>query len=245
MRPKVSFNANAWPRRARPGFIDRSTVAPGMVIHSPAKLRTNVGAVPIRCRQIGFTLIEIMVVIVIIGILATFISLSIGSRSTDDRLQSEANRLEQLVAFATEQAQVQGMEMGLRTTTTGFEFLSQGNEGNWLVIEDGMLRPREIAEPFYIELAVEGQKIKPVVVDRKREKEQREKDEKNEKEKDDAKLDLDTKPKNRIQPQVFLLSSGDATAFELDLRLKNYPAFYRLDCDVLSRCTLARQQDRR
>lgn len=192
-------------------------------------------------KQTGFTLIEIMVVIVIIGILATFVSLSIGNRSTDDRLQSEAHRLEQLVTFASEQAQVQGMEIGLRTTTEGFEFMDQTNSGLWQSIDEGTLRPRQVDEPFYLELTVEGQKVRPLEVDRQREKKERDEKEK----KDDAKLDLDTKAKNKIQPQVFLLSSGDATAFWLDLKLKNYPAFYRLDCDVLSRCKLDRQQAKR
>jgi general secretion pathway protein H len=190
--------------------------------------------------EAGFTLIEIMVVIVIIGILATFVSLSIGNRTNDDRLQSESKRMQQLIAFAAEQAQIQGIEIGLRTTTEGFEFLSMDNNGLWQSVQDGTLRPRQIAQPFYLELTVEGQKVKPVEVDHDEERRLKEDDDKK-KDKDDGELNLDSKPKNRPKPQVFLLSSGDATAFQLDLKLKNYASYYRLDCDVLSRCTLARQ----
>lgn len=182
-----------------------------------------------------------MVVMVIIGILATFVSLSIGNRSVDDRLQAESKRLQQLVLFAAEQAQVQGVEIGLRTTTDGFEFLSMDNNGLWQSIGDGTLRPREIAAPFFLELSVEGQKVAPVAVDHAAERQQRE-DDKNQD--DDGQLKLDSKPKNRPQPQVFLLSSGDATAFALDLKLKGHAAYYRLDCDVLTRCKLERQQVR-
>ncbi|WP_299688935.1 type II secretion system minor pseudopilin GspH [Hydrocarboniphaga sp.] len=198
-------------------------------------------------REDGFTLIEIMVVMVIVGILASFVSLSIGNRTNDDRLQAESKRLQQLILFAAEQAQIQGVEIGLRTTTEGFEFLSMDNRGLWQPVDEGTLRPREIAAPFYLELTVEGQKVKPVEVNHAEERRQKEADDKKDDEKKDpgadSELHLDNdKPKNRPQPQIFLLSSGDASAFQLDLKLKNYASYYRLDCDVLSRCTLQRQQ---
>jgi len=198
-------------------------------------------------RDHGFTLIEIMVVMVVIGILATFLSLSIGNRAIDDRLEVEARRMQQLVQFAAEQAQIQGTEIGIRTTTEGFEFLAMDNNGLWQSVDEGMLRPRAIVEPFYVELQVEGQKVSPVAVDRLKEREQREEDRKQDADQaddDDARLELDSKPKNRPQPQVFLLSSGDATAFTLDLKLKGFPSYYRLDCDVLTRCKLDRQLER-
>jgi len=112
----------------------------------------------------GFTLIEIMVVIVIIGILVTFVSLSIGNRALDDRMEAEARRLEKLMQLAADEAQIQGMELGFRHTEQGYEFLGIGTEGKWTTLaEVGSLRPREITEPFYLELRVEGRLIKPAL----------------------------------------------------------------------------------
>ena len=58
----------------------------------------------------GFTLIEIMVVMVIIGIMALMIGLSVGNRSSEDRMEAEARRIQQLLQFASDEAQAKGLE---------------------------------------------------------------------------------------------------------------------------------------
>lgn len=165
--------------------------------------------------QHGFTLLELLIVVVIMGLMATFAVLSLGSRALDDRLDTEARRLNELIALAAEEAVLQGAELGFVLTADGYSFLVL-KDGKWIPLEAaGALRPRVIEEPLFIELRVEDLPVTP------------------------ARLD---DPKAELKPQVLLLSSGEATAFQLKLRARNFGVYFQLDGDVLGRLKLARRE---
>jgi len=165
--------------------------------------------------QPGFTLLEILVVVLIVGIVATFAVIGIGGRSIDDRLDIEARRLNELLAFAAEEAVLQGAEYGLRVTTAGYEFVRLNPaDGMWTPFDDGVLRPRDLDEPFYLELSVDGRRAAPADPEA-----------------------IDPPP----VPQVLLLSSGEVTAFSLTVRARSHPSWFTLDGDVLGRLKLERQ----
>ena len=71
------------------------------------------------CR--GFTLIEILVVVVIMAVLAVAVTLAVGGGS-ERRLQQEAKRFEALVGMASEQAQLSGREIGILLKPDGYAF---------------------------------------------------------------------------------------------------------------------------
>lgn len=79
---------------------------------------------PVRSR--GFTLIEIMLVIVIIGCAVGIVVLSIpgmpGSRSSRD-MAAESEQLAAVVRLAAEQAVLEGRTLGLRIDPHGYRFL--------------------------------------------------------------------------------------------------------------------------
>lgn len=163
----------------------------------------------------GFTLLEILVVVVIIGVLASFAVLSLGSRALEDRLDTEARRLQELLALAADEAVLQGVELGFIHTPGGYGFLAL-KDGRWLPLEAaGPLRGRALAEPFYLELRVEGRPVKAVAAD---------------------------VPADELKPQVLLLSSGESTEFSLDLRAQDYVPHYRLQGDAFGRLKLERKE---
>jgi general secretion pathway protein H len=163
----------------------------------------------------GFTLLEVLVVVVIIGVMATLAVLSIGGRSLDDRLDAEARRLHELMLLAADEAVLQGAELGFVQTTDGYGFLVL-QQGKWVPLEDaGPLRSRPIAPPLYLELNVEGRRVAPLRTDMEN---------------------------VELKPQVLLLSSGDATEFMLDLRAQQHAAWFRLQGDLLGQLKLERKE---
>lgn len=157
----------------------------------------------------GFTLVEILVVVLIIGILLTFASLSIGDRALAERVETESRRMEQLFRLALEDAELKGYEIGFRLTDTRYEFLVIGPEGQWVPMDQGPLRPRLLTAPLLYALRVDGRAVPPA------------------RENPDKKI--------APEPQVLLLSSGEATAFSLDFSATGAPLAYRIEADALGR----------
>ncbi len=140
-------------------------------------------------REKGFTLVEILMVIVIIGIAVTFLVLSIGDGRRDQEAHAEIRRIATVLTLASEEALLQGREIGVLFDTEGYRFYTfvfTEEGGYWQpYTEDRLLRERTFPEGFYLSLEVEGQF-----------------------------LSLDPDPKF-IVPQVKLWSSGCLTPFIL------------------------------
>jgi general secretion pathway protein H len=140
-------------------------------------------------RNSGFTLIEILVVVVIIGIVSAGVLLSVSLTGQDRDLDKESQRLLTLVNYAREQAELQTREYGLLFRDDGYEFLTFDVRRNlWRdVFEDDALRDRNLPEGLGIKLSVDA---RPVIL---------------------------TKPKDAKDkaPQVMIFANGDLTTFEV------------------------------
>jgi general secretion pathway protein H len=145
----------------------------------------------------GFSLIELLVVIVILGIMAGMAVLSIGVLRADDPAQIEARRLTALMETLAEEALVQGRDYGVEFFEDGYRFLAwDPDSGLWSEIQDDVvLRRRELPEELRVSLAIEGREV--VIRNRDRRANQQRKDE--------------------IVPQVAVFSSGELIPFELFL----------------------------
>ena len=140
--------------------------------------------------QRGFTLLEIIVVLVIIGIMVSFAVLQFSDEGAK-QLQEESRRLELLVKLAREEAILEASDYAIGFWQGGYSFYAlHEDEGKWREItDDPNLRPREI--PEYIELSLELE---------------------------DQLVILERKPPEK--PHIFLLSSGEMTPFLLQLSIQ-------------------------
>lgn len=77
-----------------------------------------------RWRQAGFTLLEIMVTMVLIGIIAGFAVLSLPGKSPTERLADEARRLITVLEVTQQDALLRGEQRGVYFTETGYNLMS-------------------------------------------------------------------------------------------------------------------------
>ena len=73
----------------------------------------------IRRRASGFSLIELLVVISVIGIITSMVLMSLGVLRDDRQLRVEARRISSLIELAQDEAVMQGREFGLEAPRGG------------------------------------------------------------------------------------------------------------------------------
>lgn len=136
----------------------------------------------------GFTLLEVMVVLLIIGVSIGFISLNVGPRR--QVVEEEANRLAALLNLAQEEAILTGNEYALEVGLGAYRFVQRLEEG-WLEFAiDEVFRPRTLPAELRLHLTIDGERIPPSAL---------------------------TTENNDAPLRIYLLSSGEITPFDIVL----------------------------
>jgi general secretion pathway protein H len=150
-----------------------------------------------RARSYGFTLIELMVVVFIIGLIASAAVITFGGDRRDTELDKEAERIDALLEYVREQAELQTRDYGIRIGDRAYSFVVFDVLRNeWRTNdEDDALREREFPEGMIPSVVLEGRRIILNV------------------RKDDKKKGID-----EFKPQIMIFANGDLSSFEISLQ---------------------------
>jgi general secretion pathway protein H len=148
-----------------------------------------------RCH--GFTLLELLVVLVIIGIILSVAVISIGDGGRSRQITQEGERLVALIEHAGDEAITQGVELGIHFTANDYQFITL-KEGHWVPYHGKRsLRQRHLPEWSYLEMSLD---MLPVpLLDAQ------------------AANQSDGLNTERLEPQLLILSSGERSPFEITL----------------------------
>jgi general secretion pathway protein H len=176
---------------------------------------------PVRSK--GFTLVEILVVVVIMAIVISIAVLSIGTTGRDAQLDEETRRIQGLVDILHERALLEGRDFGLRIEPASYEFMVySADRDRWLTLKDEQeFRHRDLPKGVTFELELDSVQVVLKTPDRT--------------------FSTDEPPP---PPQVAIAASGEGTPFRLTLLRDATQARASVDGDAFGK-TSHRSSDQR
>lgn len=167
---------------------------------------------PIR----GFTLLEVLMVVLLVGILSSVVVMSVNTSGPERALPEESARLATLLEQAANEAVMQNQEFGLRVTGQGYVFLCLDEaKQRWGACGDEIFRERELPEGLELHLLRQGG-IKDLPRLATGEESDATSATRRRQEEEEA-------GKGRVTPDLFLLSSGETSGGSLEIRVSERP----------------------
>ena len=208
-----------------------ATSATGPSTNSLRPSARRLARMNLQRRAGGFSPIEILVVIAIIGIVLSIALLSIGLLGDDRDLQKEGRRMIALVELAQDEATMQGREFGLEFMVDTYRFVEYDPLTNlWgELIGDDSLRLRQLPEGVEFDLFLEDQRV---VLDL-------EPADFGDAEEEGSNVEIG----ENYAPHVLIFSSGDMTPFELHILRNTDNDAVVLESDLLGDIKFAEDEE--
>lgn len=184
-----------------------------------SRVNNSLLSVPPRTARIsGFTLIEMLVVLVIIGIVVSTVTLSIHTDDRGKKMDTEMRRIEALLKLASQQAVIRNQSLALRVNEHSYSFDRLGQKGWEPITNDQVFRKRKTVDGTELALKVDDLEVKF------------------------GKQQEAAGSKKIPPPRIFILSSGEIMPFELILRTDDQSLQYRLKVDQNGKISLIEPQ---
>ncbi|MEI6893525.1 MAG: type II secretion system minor pseudopilin GspH [Colwellia sp.] len=177
----------------------------------------------------GFTLIEVMIVVVLIGLMASLVQFNYAGNENEDKLRHESAKFAAIFEVAAEYGMLNNIELGLMVNKESYRFV--GYDGTrWTEIPDQDWQA-DVTLPKEVELTIELDDLpieEPLLFDT---------DTFTEKDEEDFTLLSDEDQEEKIIPQVYILSGGDITPFSVTFRIAEELEYFDNTDDLAYRVT--------
>jgi general secretion pathway protein H len=147
-----------------------------------------------RRANAGFSLLELLVVVVIIGLIAQAVTLSMRALGSDRELEEETNRLRSVIDLLHEEALMQSRDYGVMFTETGYRFYVFDYQTlEWVLPQaDRLLEQHTLRPQLVMSLVLDGRNVP-------------------------LRSDFDAQEIENAEPQIMLLASGEVTPFTIEM----------------------------
>lgn len=184
-------------------------------------------------RHAGFTLMEVMLVILLMGLTAAGVTMSIGNSGPQQALEKTAQQFIAATELVLDETVLSGQFIGIVVEKTSYQFVFY-KDGKWNPLEkDRILSEKQMEPGVVINLVLDGL---PLVQE----------DEKDESWFEEPLIEPSSEDKKKHpEPQILLFPSGEMSAFELSFITKTDkgPLDVLVVGDALGRLTLGRPDE--
>jgi general secretion pathway protein H len=183
-------------------------------------------------KAVGFTLIEVMVVIFIMGIAASAVVLNFSSESPEQALKKQTQRTAVIFNMASDFAVLNQRQLGLRVDqeSNSYYFMALNEEQEWVKLDqDKIFEEHTLPESFSLSLSLtdlpwenDNNLFSSDGLDE-------------ELSLDNARVEIGQEEEKKLDPpQIFIFSSGEITPFSLALSYepefsRDAPVHFRLN----------------